>query len=207
MSQLAPGWLIWPVLEKYFRWRGEVDGEKLAKQACRICIPLLGGCCVFPMYDGWKILVFPEEAKRIAEYTGKEISEFIDTSPLEQSQREYLITGCPDDPLWSRLFALWPKPSGLKDKCPFVSKNGCLLPYHVKPFICQTFPLDFNITYNTINFRDDMGCIMTHLTGSKDKIAACFGDHYEQLEERFQVFRGEFIKLLEMLEQQSARKP
>jgi len=43
MAQFVPGWLTWPLLEKYFRWRGEVDGEKLAKKACGICIPLLGG--------------------------------------------------------------------------------------------------------------------------------------------------------------------
>lgn len=204
MVKLAPGWLIWPVLEKYFRWWGELNGEKLAKKACKICIPLLGGCCVFPMYDGWKILVFPGEARRIAEYTGMDIPEFLDISPLKESQKEYLTSGCADDPLWSRLISLWPEPGGLKGRCPFISKTGCLLPYHIKPFICQIFPLDFNITENTINFRYDMECILTHLIGTKDKITACFGDRYDHLEERFQTFRGEFIRLLETLEQKSA---
>jgi Fe-S-cluster containining protein len=207
MTQHAPGWLIWPLLVKYYRWRGEKDGEKLTRNACRVCIPVTGGCCVFALYDGWKIFVFPAEAQRIAEYTGKDIPEFLDTSPLVEGQRANLAENAEEDPLWSRLFSIWPEPGGFKGRCPFVQKDGCPLPYHVKPFICQMFPLDFNITANTINFRNDLECLVPQVAGSKAKITACFGDHCDHLDERFQAFRNDFISLLDTLEKQAARGP
>lgn len=200
MPQNTPGWLIWPMLVKYYRWRREKDGERLTKNACRLCISVTGGCCVFALYDGWKIFVFPAEAQRIAEYTGKELSEFLDTSPLSESQRAYFNENGEDDPLWERLFSLWTQPGGFKGKCPFVQKDGCPLPYHIKPFICQMFPLDFNITSNTINFRNDLECLIPHVADSKDKIIACFGDHCDHLDERFQAFRNDFIALLNTIE-------
>ena len=206
MSQQSPGWLIWPLLVKYYRWRREKDGGRLAKNACRTCIPVTGGCCVFALYDGWKIFVLPAEAQRIAGYTGRDISEFLDTSPLVESQRAYLYENAGEDPLWSRLFSLWPNPGGFKGKCPFVQKDGCPLPYRIKPFICQMFPLDFNITANAINFRDDLECLVPLVADSKAKITACFGDHSDHLDERFQSFRSDFLVLLETLEEQAAQK-
>jgi len=204
MPEHSPGWLIWPLLVKFYRWRREKNGKKLTRNACRVCIPVTGGCCVFALYDGWKIFVFPAEAQTISEYTGRKISEFLDTSPLVESQRAYLAESSEEDPLWSRLFSIWLEPGGFKGKCPFVQKEGCPLPYHIKPFICQMFPLDFNITRNTIEFRDDLECLVPQVADSKERITACFGDHCYSLDERFHAFRNDFIALLDTMEKQAA---
>lgn len=172
--------------------------------ACKLCIPLTGGCCNFALDHGWKIFVFPWEARRIAEYTGKDIAEFIDIGPLASEQLDYIRSDVVKDPLWARLFSLWSNPPGFRLKCPFVSKDGCQLPYHIKPFICQIFPLDFNITHNKIVLRLDMGCFLPLVTRSTDEIALCFDDRRDNLNERFQSFRKELLQLLHSVEQQTS---
>jgi hypothetical protein len=205
MTTQTPGWLIWPLLAKYYRWRREKDADRLLKNACGVCISVTGGCCQFALYDGWKIFVFPAEAERIAGFTGRKTDEFVDTSPLVESQRAYFAENSHEDPLWARLFSIWDRPGGFKGKCPFLQKDGCPLPYRIKPFICQMFPLDFNITANSIDFRDDLECLIPLIADSKERITGCFGDHCERLDERFATFRNEFIQLLDSLEEKGKK--
>jgi len=204
MSKHFTGWLIWPLLARYFHHHALKDGEKLRTISCKLCIPLTGGCCNFALDNGWKIFVFPWEVKRIVEYTGKAASEFIDTGPLASGQMDYISSDADKDPLWVRLFSLWGNPSGFRERCPFVSRGGCRLPYQIKPFICQVFPLDFNITYNRIDFRWDMECLLSLVSGSEKEITCHFDDCSDHLNERFKVFRAEFLKLLDSVEQRQA---
>jgi Fe-S-cluster containining protein len=171
---------------------------KSDKNICRICIKQTGGCCVFPLESGWKIPILPSEVFRIAEYTGKEIPQFLDTTPLVKSQMDYYL-GMHDD-IWARLFSIWQYPTGIKGRCHFLGRKGCMLPYNIKPFICQVFPLDFNITRNTIVINYSIECLLLQSLNSCEKVTEYFGDDFDALKHRYKVFMGDLILLLDHLE-------
>lgn len=173
--------------------------SKSSLSPCHLCIAD-DGCCVFPFYDGWKIVLLPSEVQRIAEYTGKDPSEFIDLTPLPLSQQEEYNQYNANDLLWSRLFSLWAEPSGLINNCPFVKKEGCSLPYNIKPFLCQAYPLDFNITDSKIMIPAETDCELLKSMGSLDSVLTYFHDDWDSLNSRFEAFRQDFIALLNNLE-------
>lgn len=144
--------------------------------------------------------MLPAEVQRIAEFTGKDPSEFIDTAPLTVSQLEDCLAFSTEDPLWARLFSLWTHPGGFKNSCPFVKAEGCSLPYQVKPFLCQAYPLDFNITAGTIFVPEKTDCPMVQSGKSLHEVLACFGDEWENLKRRFESFRRDCISWLNALE-------
>ena len=190
--------MVLPLMDMFYRWRWRNSGPNLS--ACRVCITFDDGCCVFPLWDEWKIVLLPAEMQRISEFTGKDPSEFIDTTPLTPPQLEDYIDPGNEDPLWARLFSLWTQPSGFKDKCPFVMAEGCSLPYEVKPFLCQAYPLDFNITAGTLFVPEETDCPMLQSSRSLHEVLACFGDDWDSLQSRFEAFRQDFISLLNTLE-------
>ena len=170
--------------------------RRLTSTICRVCIIFSGGCCVFPFLDGWKIILLPGEIQRIAEFTGEDPSYFIDNSPLNQSQLEFYTEDTVEDPLWAQLFSTWARPTGLKGRCPFLKREGCSLPYHIKPLLCQIYPLDFNITKGTLLLKADMDCLLLKSVGSVDEVSNRFDDDMSSLQLRFKAFRNEFFSLL-----------
>jgi hypothetical protein len=195
---------VLPLMDRFYRWKWRSSGPNLS--ACRVCITFDDGCCVFPLWDEWKIVLLPAEIRRISEFTGKAASEFIDITPLTLPQLEDYIDPGKEDPLWARLFSLWTQPSGFKDKCPFVMAEGCSLPYHVKPFLCQAYPLDFNITAGTISVPEETDCHVLQSSGSLHEALACFGDDLYSLQRRFEEFRQDFILLLNTLDRGETAK-
>ena len=170
--------------------------RSLTSTICRVCIIFSGGCCVFPFMDGWKIILLPGEIQRIAEFTGEDPSYFVDNSPLTQNQLEFYTGNTVEDPLWAQLFSAWTKPAGLKGKCNFLKREGCSLPYHIKPLLCQIYPLDFNITKGTLLLKGDMDCLLLKSVRSADEVPNRFDDDMNSLQLRFKAFRNEFLSLL-----------
>ena len=74
------------------------------------------------------------------------------------------------------------------------------LPYHVKPFLCQAYPLDFNIAAGTIFVPEETDCPMLQSSRSLHEVLACFGDDWDNLQSRFEAFRQDFISLLNTLD-------
>ena len=164
---------------------------------CHDCIATNGGCCNTIFTDDWKIILLPTEVKRISKLTGKAPSEFIDTSPLAPSQlRWYVSRYAVEDPLWVRLVSHWTHPAGLKNTCPFLVPNGCSFPYQDKPFLCQVYPLDFNITWGNIFLPKETSCPVGQSATSIKEVLAYFRDDWEGLQRRFRVFRRHFVSLL-----------
>lgn len=194
------GWMAWPLFVRLYKWDKKWHGDSHDLSPCRVCIAVTGGCCIFPLCNEWKIVVLPSEAKRIAEYTGLAVDKFIDTSPLNSDQLEEYTSNCDEDPLWARLFSVWEKPTGLKEKCPFLKPGGCTLPYRMKPFMCQMYPLNFNITSCAAHLSPELECLLIQRVNSMEKVLECFGDNSGHLHERLRVFRGEFTALLHELE-------
>jgi Fe-S-cluster containining protein len=192
--------IVSPILSRpYRRWKKR-PASKSSFSVCRACIASAGGCCVFPLSDGWKIILLPAEVQLISEYTGKAPSEFIDTTPLPLLQQEAYNQFTAKDPLWSRLFSLWTQPSGFKNNCPFIQSEGCFLPYEVKPFLCRVYPLDFNITDGNIFVPVETDCLLLKSVGSINSVLACFDDDWGSLQGRFEAFRHDFLSLLNMLD-------
>lgn len=183
----------------YRRWK-KSSASQSRLFTCHVCIASDGGCCVFPLSYGWKIILLPTEVPLLLEYTSKAPSEFIDTTPLPLAQQEDYNQIDAKDPLWSRLFSLWTQPSGFKNNCPFVHTEGCSLPYQVKPFLCRVYPLDFNITDGTIFLPVETDCLLLKSVGSINSVLACFDDDWESLQCRFDTFRSDFLSLLHVLE-------
>lgn len=155
-----------------------------------------------PFEEDWKIVVLPAEAQAIAELVGREPASFIDETPLVPDQHEHYLDNEPTDPLWSTLFARWPRPTGFKGKCPFLGANGCSLPYTHKPFLCQAYPLEFNLTESSLSLPPDeerAECDITVTARSPGDVTACFGDDLEALRQRLGVFRQRALDLLEEL--------
>ena len=170
--------------------------RRLTSTICRVCIIFRGGCCVFPFLEGWKIILLPGEIQRISEFAGEDSSYFIDNSPLTQNQLEFYTKNTVEDPLWAQLFSIWTKPTGLKGSCHFLNKEGCSLPYHIKPFLCQIYPLDFNITKGTLLLNGNMDCLLLQSVCSADEVPNRFDDEMNSLQLRFKAFRNEFFSLL-----------
>jgi Fe-S-cluster containining protein len=139
--------------------------------------------------------MLPGEIQRIAEFTGKDPSYFIDNSPLTQNQLEFYTGNTVEDPLWAQLFSTWTKPTGLKGRCNFLKREGCSLPYHIKPLLCQIYPLDFNITKGTLLLKGDMDCLLLQSVRSVDDVPNRFDDDLGNLQLRFMAFRDEFLSL------------
>lgn len=180
----------------YFRWYNKLSGHRPTSSICRVCIIFSGGCCVFPLIDGWKIVLLPSEVLRISEFAGEDPSYFVDNNPLTQNQLEFYTKDNNEDPLWAQLFSTWTKPTGLKGRCKFLKKDGCSLPYHIKPFLCQIYPLDFNITESTVLWNGDMDCLLLQSVCSMDEVPNRFDDNLDSLQLRFTAFRNEFFSLL-----------
>ena len=172
---------------------------------CHDCVNATGGCCKSVFNEGWKIILLPQEVKGISELTGKNPVEFVDNSPLSPYQKEWYATR-PElqDKLWARLFSRWDNPPGLKGGCPFLTKQGCLLPYQSKPFICQVFPLSFNITENEIFQPYETNCPVGKKAASAKDVLDYFNDDWVSLQRRFKMFRQE---CLDLLNQPAADKP
>ncbi len=168
---------------------------------CRHCIKEYGGCCKFVFHDDFKLILLPSEVRRIASLSGKEAEEFIDAAPLSPYQREWFVTG-PDrhDKLWSRLFHLWGQPTGFKGPCPFLTERGCPFQYRDKPFICQAYPLDFNITSDQLFRPTDSDCMVCERAKSDAELVSYFNDDWEGLRKRFRSFRRECIEMLNKFE-------
>ena len=183
--------MIW-----YFRLCNKWSRRRLTPYICRVCRIFSRGCCVFPFLDGWKIILLPGEIQRISEFAGEDSSYFIDNSPLTQNQLEFYTKNTVEDPLWAQLFSIWTKPTGLKGSCHFLNKEGCSLPYHIKPFLCQIYPLDFNITKGTLLLNGNMDCLLLQSVCSADEVPNRFDDEMNSLQLRFKAFRNEFFSLL-----------
>jgi len=171
--------------------------------ACGDCIASAGGCCVNLLAQGWKVVLLPSEIERISAISGKSPSEFVDTSPLEPCQFEYYATESPaPDPLWARLFYRWTQPTAIADSCPFLTAEGCSLPYDSRPFLCQVYPLDFSITDNRVYFlqKRESDCRIEREMTSVEEVLACFQDDRERLERSFKLFRRELLSLLNTLQ-------
>jgi len=162
---------------------------------CRECITQSGGCCEFIFGDGWKIPVFPEELKRISRFTGQDIASMMNTDPLSRSQRQWYARQ-KTDPLWNKLFLVWSHPTGFTKTCPFLRPDGCALPYQEKPFVCQAFPLDFNITEGKVFLGKDLDCPLGDNARSPEEIVTCFDDDWDSFMSRFNEFRQNFLTLL-----------
>ncbi len=173
---------------------------------CSDCISENGGCCHVVLENGWKILLFPDEIKRISEISGKSPAEFVDTSPVCSSQMEwYESRFAQEDPLWFRLVSEWKEPTGISGKCPFLSQEGCALPYDKKPFICQIYPLDFNLTSGKLYMPDDSNCPVMDDYHSMQGVLAYFNDDSEAIGRRHETFRQECLALLAGMEQVGAK--
>lgn len=183
--------MIW-----YFRLCNKWNRRRLTSSICRVCRIISGGCCVFPFLDGWKIILLPGEIQRISEFVGEDPSSFVDNTPLTQDQLKFYIKDSMEDPRWAQLFLTWTKPTGLTGRCHFLKKDGCSLPYHIKPFLCQIYPLDFNITEGTLLLNDDMDCILLQSVCSADEVPDRFDDDINSLQLRFTAFRNELLSLL-----------
>ena len=170
---------------------------------CQDCVASDLGCCVRVFDEGWKLVLLPSEVGRIWTTTGVAPSEFVDTSPLTSAQLEwYCSTHTAGDFLWSRLFSLWTRPSGIRNACPFVRPDGCSLPYESKPFLCRIYPLSFSITENRIYFPEESDCPIGRGMKSEDGILYYFHDDMERLKRAFAAFREEFVRLVSVLEAQ-----
>lgn len=186
--------------------------ESLAKEVgpsppCVRCIAATHGCCVTPFEDGWKIVLLPDEVASIAALTRRAPASFIDETALVPDQREYYLEGETNDPLWASLFARWPRPLGFKGACPFLSCAGCTLPYEQKPFLCQVYPIEFNLTHRTLflpTLDEDDSCDVTAAARSPRDVTDCFGDNLESLHRRLDLFRQRALKLLEKLDSSKA---
>jgi Fe-S-cluster containining protein len=192
--------LTWPLLAARYRMLGRLDRGHHVRNACKDCISHSDGCCVYPFYDGWKILLLPHEIARISKHTGKRPADFADDSPLVNAQLEYYRENRDADPHWSSLFDLWQKPTGLKGKCPFLVPQGCTLPYDKKPFLCQVYPLTFNMTDNSIYRDEDPDCLLIQATSSAGKVLDRFKDSDTGLSSRFEEYRRDFYDLLKSLQ-------
>lgn len=170
---------------------------------CTKCIAATQGCCVTPFEDGWKIVLLPDEVASIAALTGRAPATFIDETPLVADQREYYLEDETNDPVWASLFARWPKPTGFKGACPFLSRAGCTLPYDQKPFLCQAYPIEFNLTRRTLALSvlgEDDRCDVIAAARSPRDVTDCFGDNLESLQQRLGLFHQRALKLLDKLE-------
>ncbi len=173
---------------------------------CCDCIADDGGCCHIVFKKGWKILLFPGEIERISGITGKVPSEFVDTGPICSSQMEWYVDRFSrEDPLWVHLVSEWEQPSGLVGRCPFLQQQGCALPYEGKPFICQIYPLDFNLTHGYSYLPKDTDCPAAIETRSVEGVLEYFNDDHEALERRHQAFRQDCLTLLGMVEKARVR--
>jgi hypothetical protein len=172
---------------------------------CTRCIATTRGCCVTPFEDGWKIVLLPDEVESIAALTARAPATFIDRTPLVPDQREYYLEGETSDPLWASLFARWPRPTGFKGACPFLSCTGCTLPYDQKPFLCQVYPIEFNLTRGTLFLpAQEEECDVTTAARSPRDVTDCFGDNLESLQRRLDLFRQRALKLLKKLDGRAA---
>ena len=140
--------------------------------------------------------MLPGEIRRISEFAGKDPSQFIDNTPLTRNQLEFYTNGNNDDPAWAQLFSAWKRPSGLKGRCHFLTKQGCSLPYNIKPFLCQVYPLDFNITEGRLLLSNDMDCLLLKSVRSVAEVPDRFADDPGNLQIRFEAFRNELLSLL-----------
>ena len=164
---------------------------------CRDCIATTNGCCNTVFADGWKVILLPNEVKRISRLTAKDPCEFVDTSPLPPSQlRWYISRYALEDPLWVRFVSIWRHPIGLKNGCVFLRPEGCSLPYQDKPFLCQVYPLDFNITRGNIFLSKETNCPVGQNAYSVTEVVAYFGDDWRRVQRRFRVFRRDLLSLL-----------
>jgi len=146
----------------------------------------------------------------IAALSRRAPNTFIDETPLTPEQREHYLEGEKDDPLWASIFARWPAPTGFKGACPFLSRAGCSLPYDQKPFLCQVYPIEFNLTKGTLFIpgeNDDGSCDVTMAARSPRDVTDSFGDNLESLQRRLDLFRNRALKLLERLEEREAGVP
>jgi Fe-S-cluster containining protein len=169
---------------------------------CTRCIAATKGCCVTPFEDEWKIVLLPEEVESIAALARREPAAFIDETPLVPDQREYYVESGTDDPLWATLFARWPRPTGFKGACPFLSRAGCTLAYEQKPFLCQVYPIEFNLTQGTLflpALDEAESCDVTLAARSPRDVTDGFGDNLESLQRRLDLFRQRALKLLEKI--------
>jgi Fe-S-cluster containining protein len=167
---------------------------------CPDCVAASAGCCKTVFLDDWKIILLPREIKRIAELTGKDPSQFVDSGPLSRSQlRWYVSRYTQEDPIWVKVVSQWKAATGLKASCPFLNSNGCTLPYRDKPFLCRVYPLDFNITQGTIFLSRETGCPVGQQASSVAEVLDYFRDDWESLKQHFMVFRQDFFLLLEMI--------
>ncbi len=140
--------------------------------------------------------MLPHEIKRISEFTGRDPGSFVDETPLVESQLEYYRDDSGEDPVWSRLFQLWDSPTGLKGSCPFLTPQGCTLPYNTKPFLCQVYPLTFNISRAALNRVPDPDCLLIHASSCAGDVLRRFKDSHEDLSSRFEEYRRDFYDLL-----------
>ncbi len=171
---------------------------------CTDCVSDYGGCCKFVLSGGWKIILLPSEVRKMVAAAGG-AGPWFDNSPLAEYQRQYYVSHfASTDPLWVRLIELWPAPTGIKSYCPFIASRGCTLPYREKPFLCQAFPLDFNVTTNSIFLPRETCCSMAERAESAEEILSYFGDEMEDLKRRFGAFRQEFQDSLAVLERGGA---
>jgi Fe-S-cluster containining protein len=171
---------------------------------CTRCIAATQGCCVTPFEDEWKIILLPDEVESIAALARREPATFVDKTPLVPDQREQYLKSETNDPLWASLFARWPRPTGFKDACPFLSRAGCTLPYDGKPFLCQVYPIEFNLTLGILflpALDGEESCDVTRAARSPRDVADCFGDNLEFLQRRLDLFRQRALKLLGKLEE------
>ncbi len=173
---------------------------------CIDCISVNGGCCKVVLENGWKIFLLPSEIERISEITGKSPAEFVDTSPVCSSQLEwYESRFAQEDSLWVRLVSGWKQPTGISGKCPFLGEEGCTLPYDKKPFICQIFPLDFNLTSGQLYMSEDSNCPVMDDYHSMQGVLTYFNDGREAIELRYKAFRQDCLALLEGMEKVGAK--
>jgi hypothetical protein len=189
----------WSFLSTRYSLLNGFNRQKYLNTACRDCIKHGDGCCVYPFFYGWKIILLPHEIKRIAAFTGRDPGSFVDDTPLVESQREYY---CDDsgDPDWSRLFHLWDRPTGLKGACPFLTPQGCTLPYNTKPLLCQVYPLTFNISDAAIFRIPDPDCLLIQASSCAGDVLHYFKDNHEGLSSRFEEYRRDFYNLLGSLQ-------
>jgi Fe-S-cluster containining protein len=186
--------------------------ESLSREAgppppCTRCIAVTKGCCVTPFEDGWKIVLLPDEVESIAARARREPATFIDETPLVPDQREYYVESETDDPLWASLFARWPRPTGFKGACPFLSRAGCTLAYEQKPFLCQVYPIEFNLTQGTLFLPavdEEESCDVTRAARTPRDVTDCFGDNLESLQRRLDMFRQRALRLLKRIESRQA---
>ena len=174
---------------------------------CKECIDRDGGCCVYVLAGGWKIILLPSEIERIAAVSGKAPSEFVDVSPLDPEQIEIYTSrqAAEEDPLWARLFSLWRQPSGIAHACPFLGSDDCTLPYQSKPFICRVFPLNFSISEGRLQRLTESHCSMEQEMTSVQQVLEYFHDDVSKLNGAFDEFRQECLMLMNKMENLNIR--